>query len=666
MTEDCLNGFTALSLFTAALDLQGATLLPPLLVRSTFSTLLGLVALLCAQTAYLGADQPNIVWLSTEDIGAHFGCYGDPHAITPHIDQLAAEGTLYSRAYTTAGVCAPSRSAVITGVFQSSLGSQHMRSQVRLPDGLELFPTYLREAGYYTTNNSKTDYQLVKNLPAEERAWNDSSPTAHWRNRPDADQPFFAVFNFQGTHESRIAGEDRYHKVTANLTPEERQDPAALTTLPPYYPDTPTNRENWKRNYELITAMDHWAADVIQQLKDDGLYENTIIFFWSDHGIGLPRAKRWLYESGTRIPLIVRAPQHLQLGGLREPGSVDGQLVSAIDFAPTMLNIIGRELPDHFQGRAFLGNDLSPTRDYIYGARDRMDERYDIIRTVRDTRFRYVRNYEPLKPYYQFMNSAENGPTMAELRQLHDAGKLDPVADRYFGLKPPEELYDVSEHPHEIHNLADDPAYAHVLARMRQAHLDWVDTTRDTGLLPESLLARLGDEIGSRYEILRQSDNDAFPRQLARAANLASSGPDALDELIAAMNDPHPAIRYWAATGLGNIGAPEARSGRNALRTSLTDEERVVRVAAARRLCRLGEPTDALPVLVEVLANGAQWERLHAAIVLDEIDEQARPVIPALHAALVPREELVERGKYVVRVINRALNQLEGTQRAVR
>jgi len=612
------------------------------------------------------ASRPNILWLSTEDISAHLGCYGDPHAITPNLDRLASEGTLYSRAFTTAGVCAPSRSAIITGVYQSALGSQHMRSKIQLPEWMELFPTYLREAGYYTTNNVKTDYQINNDNPVVLRAWNERSNTAHWRDRPDQDQPFFAVFNFQGTHESRIANEDRYVDVTADLLPEQRQDAAALTTLPPYYPDTPTNRENWKRNYELITAMDAWAGDLIQQLKDDGLYDNTIIFFWSDHGIGLPRAKRWLYESGTRVPLIVRAPPNRNVSGLTEPGAVDGQLVSGVDFAPTMLNLAGLELPDHLQGRAFLGSNLTPVRDYIYGARDRMDERYDIIRMVRDHRFRYIRNYEPLKPYYQFMNSAEKGRTMAELRRLFDAGELDPVPARYFGLKPPEELYDVNEDPHEIRNLADDPAYAPVLDRMRQAHLDWVAITRDTGLLPEPLLARYGDEIGSRYEILRQSDNDAFPRQLARVANLASSGPDALHELIVAMNDPHPAIRYWAATGLGNIGLPAALPGRAKLQAALTDDERVVRVAAARGLCLLGEPEDALPVLVEVLAHGAQWERLHAAIVLDEIDEQARPVIPALHAALVPREELVERGKYVVRVVNRALNQLEGTQRAVR
>ncbi len=356
---------------------------------------LGLIALSGATLfANPSASRPNIVWLSTEDISPHIGFMGDPHAITPHLDQLANEGVVFNRTYTTAGVCAPVRSAIITGMYQSTIGTQHMRSAAQLPDHVELFPAYLRRAGYYTTNNSKTDYQLPKKDPAIAAAWDDSSPDGHWRNRPAADQPFFAVFNFGGTHESGIEQDEKYREVTANLTPDQRQDPAALTTYPPYYPETPAARENWKRNYELITAMDAWAGDLIQQLKDDGLYENTVIFFWSDHGIGLPRAKRWLYESGTHIPLAVRVPSAYRTSDQITPGSVDSQLISSIDFAPTVLNLAGVSLPDQFQGRPFLGPDLPPVRRYIYGARDRMDERYDIIRMVRDQRFRYIRNYE--------------------------------------------------------------------------------------------------------------------------------------------------------------------------------------------------------------------------------------------------------------------------------
>ena len=611
-------------------------------------------------------SRPNIVWLSTEDISPHVGFMGDPHAITPHLDELANEGVVFNRAYTSAGVCAPVRSAVITGMYQSTLGTQHMRSAAHLPDHVELFPTFLRRAGYYTTNNSKTDYQLPKRDPAITTAWDDSSSSAHWRNRPASAQPFFAVFNYGGTHESGIERDEKYREVTADLTPEQRQDPAALTTYPPYYPETPAARENWKRNYELITAMDTWAGGLIQQLKDDGLYENTIIFFWSDHGIGLPRAKRWLYESGTHIPLAVRVPQAYRTADQVIPGTVDSQLISSIDFAPTVLNLAGVNLPDQFQGRPFLGPNLPPTRRYIYGARDRMDERYDIIRMVRDQRFRYIRNYEPLKSYYQYMNTPEKGTTMADLRRLHDAGTLNPIADAYFApRKPTEELYDVTRDPHEIHNLAADPTYAATLERMRAVHLQWVRDTRDTGLIPEPILVTEEKRLGNRYDILRQSDDATFSTRLAHIANQASTGPDALPELVAALDDPQPAIRYWGAIGLGNIGAPAANPTAARLTQALTDPAAVVRVAAARALCLLDQPAPALPVLTEVMANGAQWERLHAANVLDEIDEQARPVTAALHAALIPREDLEQKGKYTVRVINRALNQLEGTDRQV-
>jgi uncharacterized sulfatase len=244
-------------------------------------------------------NRPNILWLSAEDISPHFGCYGDAHAKTPNIDALAQRGVRYKNCFTTAGVCAPCRSGIITGVYQSTLGTHHMRCKAVLPDQIRPFPAYLREAGYYCTNQKKTDYQFT---PPQE-TWDESSGEAHWKNRKDKSQPFFAVFNYGGCHESGINNDSKYQSVTENLTADQRQDPDQLE-LPPYYPDTPLVREDWKRNCELITAMDAWAGNLIQQLKDEGVYDNTIIFFWSDHGVGLPRAKRWLYDSGTRIPLV--------------------------------------------------------------------------------------------------------------------------------------------------------------------------------------------------------------------------------------------------------------------------------------------------------------------------------------------------------------------------
>lgn len=619
------------------------------------------LSLVLSIASHSEANQPNILWLSAEDISPHLGCYGDPHAITPNLDQLAEEGVCYRHAYTTAGVCAPCRSGIITGMYQTTLGTQHMRGESKLPEFIKPFPVYLRQAGYYCTNNSKQDYQFK----TPKGTWDESSNKAHWRKRTDENQPFFSVFNFTGCHESGIASKGKYESVTKVLSEEQRQDPAKLSTFPPYYPDSEIAREDWKRNYELITAMDHWAGELIQQLKDDGLYENTIIFFWSDHGIGLPRAKRWLYDSGTHIPLIVRIPEKYRIDDQGEPASVTNRLVSSIDFGPTVLNLAGLKAPDHVQGQPFLGKELPPARDYIYGARDRMDERYDIIRMVRNERFMYIRNYEPLKTYYQYMNTPEKGATMGVLRKRHDAGKLKPTANFYFAAtKPVEELYDCEQDPHQIHNLAADQNYAQTLAEMREVHLSWVKETRDLGLVAEPILVEREAEIGHRYGILRGESADAAADRIAETADLASSGPKALSRLIESLTDEDSAVRYWAATGIGNIG-PGSEAAIPQLKERLNDESPVVQIAAARALCRLNAPQPALPVLIKNLRNGRQWERLHAAIVLDEIDGQARPVIAEMHEQNRPRKDLYANGKYVVRVLNRALNQLEGTSNTV-
>jgi arylsulfatase A-like enzyme len=624
-----------------------------------------LVALVIASgflsSTLVAVDRPNILWISAEDINAHFGCYGDPHAVTPHIDKLATEGMRYTHAFTTAGVCAPCRSGIITGMYQTSIGTQHMRSEAKMPESIKPFPIYLRQAGYYCTNNSKQDYQFE----TPKNTWDESSSKAHWRGRADKDQPFFSVFNYTGCHESGIAGTKKYKEVTANLTADQRQDPDAMTTFPPYYPDTPRAREDWKRNYELITAMDAWAGDLIAQLKEDGLYENTIIFYWSDHGVGLPRAKRWLYDSGTHIPLIVRIPKSYRVSGQGIPDTVTDHLVSSIDFGPTVLNLAGVKVPDVMQGLPFLGQNLPAPRDYVYGARDRMDERYDIIRMARDHQFKYIRNYEPLKTFYQYMNTPEKGATMQELRKGHEAGTLPLAAEYYFSpTKPVEELYDTIADPNELNNLADDSRYKSTLARLRKAHLAWVKETRDTGLIAEPILVEREKILGNRFDIMRQSQDMTFSDRIADVAAAASSGIDALPELMAALKDKDAAVRYWGAVGIGNIGKPASKTA-GLIKKALKDESVVVRVAAARALGRMGLEEDALPLLVEVLDTGEQWERLHAAIVLDEMDEQARPVLEAMHEALIPREDLYANGKYVVRVINRALNQLERTDREV-
>jgi arylsulfatase A-like enzyme len=618
-----------------------------------------LLFILCVSTSLHGAERPNILWLSAEDINAHFGCYGDPNAITPNLDQLAREGVRYTNAYTAAGVCAPCRSTIITGMYQTSIGTMHMRSSAVLPDSIKPFSIYLRNSGYYCTNNSKTDYQFK----APKETWDESSGKAHWKKRKESNKPFFAVFNFTGCHESGIAGDAKYKSVTKGLSPGERQDPAKLKTLPPYYPDTPRVREDWKRNYELITAMDAWVGNHITALKEAGEYENTIIVYWSDHGVGLPRAKRWLYDSGTRIPLIVRIPEKFRTSGQGKPGTVDEQLISSLDFGNTALNLAGLPAPPLTQGRAFLGENLSPQRDYIFGARDRMDERYDIIRSVRDKRYRYIRNYEPLKPYFQYMNTPEKGATMKELRRVAKTGKM-PAAMKLFmaDRKPVEEFYDLQNDPHEINNLATDPKYKEQLEKLRKVHKQWIKETRDLGLIPEPEMVLREKQVGSRYDILAKTDDKTLPERLGRMAALASEGTQALPELLKGLQDKDAAVRYWAAIGIGNIGRLSDEATRACLNILEKETSTVVRIAAGRALLRMKtEEKKALSELSKSLDSPEEWSRLHAAIALDEADEQARPVLTSLKEALKDQPN-----KYIIRVANKAVNDLLGTKNTVK
>ncbi|MGB0598070.1 MAG: sulfatase-like hydrolase/transferase [Rubripirellula sp.] len=615
-------------------------------------------------TAIAANTAPNVLWISCEDISPHLGCYGDPHAITPNLDTLAGEGVRYTHAFTAAGVCAPNRSSIITGMYQNSIGTHHMRCNAMLPKWLKPFPMLMKQAGYYCTNNSKTDYQFRE--PSARTIWNESGSKAHWKKRTKG-QPFFAIFNFTGCHESGIASEGKYRSVTKDLTAAERQDSAELTTLPPYYPDTPVTREDWKRNYELITAMDAWAGGLIDELKEAGLYENTIIFFWSDHGVGLPRAKRWLYDSGTRIPLIVRIPKSLRDDGQGKPNTVDDRLVCSVDFAPTVLNLAGVSIPNKLQGQPFLGTNLPPKRKYVFGARDRMDERYDIIRTVRDQRFRYVRNFEPLKPYYQYMNTPEKGATMIEIRRAEQSGNLtETMAVFSAATKPAEELYDLENDLHEVNNLADNPEHAGKLAEMRTALKYWQNEIGDVGLIPEAEIEIEEKQAGSRYDILHdRPDSAQLLERLVTIATKASNGPDQLDDLIAGLQDENASVRYWSATGIGNIGpdvatAQGANQTRTAIKRCLTDTSPSVRIAAARAIARLGNPTAAIKVLQQELVSEHQWGRLAAAIVLDEMDDEAKSATDALQGALKDQPN-----KYIVRVANRALNEMQGTNNQV-
>lgn len=439
--------------------------------------LCGVVSLWFLPESAVAEERPNILWISAEDLSPDLGCYGSTYAVTPNLDRLASQGARYTRAFSVAGVCAPSRSAIITGMYPSTIGTQYMRCKGVPPAYVKCFTEYLRAAGYYCTNDVKTDY----NFDPPRTAWDESRPGAHWRNRPQADQPFFAVINLTTTHESQIRQpEEKYQQLRATLAANEVHDPAKAE-LPPYYPDTPVVRNDWARYHDIITAMDNQVGKILKQLDDDGLAENTIVFFWGDHGRGLPRGKRWLYDSGTHVPLLIRWP------GKLKPGSTDDQLVSFIDLAPTVLSLAGVEIPKHFQGQAFLGDQAAKPRKYVYGIRDRMDETVDMLRSVRDKRFKYIRNYMPELPYAQPISYMDQMPTMKEWRRLAAEEELVGPQKLFFASqKPREELYDTECDPHEIVNLVNDPKYAEELERLRAEHEAWVKETRDIGPVPEA------------------------------------------------------------------------------------------------------------------------------------------------------------------------------------
>ena len=428
--------------------------------------------------------RPNVLWITCEDMSANLPSYGDPTVKTPTIDRLVGEGVRYTRMFSTAGVCAPSRSAIISGMHANSIGTNHMRTNTASlkradipkydavpPPNVKCFTEYLRAAGYFCTNNAKTDYQFGN--PAT--AWDENSPKAHWRNRSDQSQPFFSVFNLMVTHESQI-----WVRADQPL----RVDPAKVK-VPPYYPDTPLIRRDLARYYDNIVVMDSLAGGILGQLEADGLLDNTIVMFYSDHGAGLPWYKRELYERGTHVPFVVRFP------GKQRAGTTDTDLHSFVDLAPTMLSLTGVPIPKHLQGQAFLGDRREKPRQVVFGARDRMDEHYDMVRTVRDGRYRYVRNFMPDKPHYQDIAYRKQMPLMQEILRLRDAGQLTGVPARWFQTKPVEELYDLQADPHELTNLAGQPGQGARLKQMRHALADWMTDVGDKGALPEREMVAL-------------------------------------------------------------------------------------------------------------------------------------------------------------------------------
>lgn len=579
-----------------------------------------------------GADRPNILWITSEDNGQQLGCYGDAYATTPHIDSIAKRGLRFTHAWSNAPVCAPARTTIISGRFPPSDGSEHMRSGVPMPDGHKMYPQLLREAGYYCTNNSKEDYNLIK----PEGVWDESSKKAHYLHRKP-DQPFFAVFNITTSHESqiRIPGHVLVH------------DPAKAP-LPPYHPDTPEVRHDWAQYYDKITEMDQEVGQRLAELEKAGLANDTIIFYYGDHGAGMPRSKRWPYNTGLSVPMIVHIPEkfaHLAPKDY-QPNGTSTRLISFVDLAPTLLSLIGLKSPEYFQGKAFAGEHIQPATEFMHGFRGRMDERYDLVRSVSDGRYVYLRQYMPHLPYGQYVGYMFQMPTTAVWKQRFDENKLTEIQKRFWQSKPFEELYDLQSDPWETNNLAESKEHFEILTRLRNAQQEQSKRTRDLGFIPEAERLRIAHGKSPRDAF---SHDEVYPiSEVLVLANLASDTRQKdLTPFISALSEPNSIVRYWGVMGLILRQTTGGKSGAALLLKLLEDESPSVRIAAAEALGTYGTADDLTRSLDTLLTAATPKENTAIAIealnVVDRLGDKATPLKAQIEA--LPVLSIKEKNK---------------------
>lgn len=597
-----------------------------------------LIAFVC--TAFVSCEEkipdelPNILWLTSEDNSPLLGCYGDEFATTPNLDKLASEGFLYTHAYANAPVCAPTRNTILTGVYACSNGTQHMRSYYPISNIVKPYPEYLRQAGYYCTNNSKTDYNT--NNVDQSKIWDQCDKKAHWKNRPEG-KPFFAVFNSTVSHESSI------HKFIPN---EKLRHSPDEVPIPPHHPATPEMKHDWAQYYDKVEDMDTQIGKWLKELDDAGLSENTIVFYYGDHGGVIARSKRYVYETGTQVPFIVRIPEKYKyLFPEKQVGSKVSRLISFVDLVPTLLSIVGIEIPEYLQGDAFLGKQKTEDPEYAYMFRGRMDERYDMSRAVRDQKYRYIRNYMPYRIYGQRLEYLFRAPSIRSWKAAYENGECNEAQRAFWEPKPVEELYDTENDPWEIHNLAKDPAYRYVLERMRKANKDWVTRINDTGFIPEAdRVDRAGET--PMYDYMRSGKINL--EEVMDAAEIATLGKvENIEKLKGYLKSDESAVRYWGASGLLILKEQAAPALEN-LKAVTNDKSANVVSVAAEALYNLGEKEVAKKALLSVLKNPNEFARCHALNVIDCINESS-PEIQKGVIEMISTADSKTRNKYDMR-----------------
>jgi arylsulfatase A-like enzyme len=553
------------------------------------------------------SNQPNILWIVSEDNSAcYVHCYGNSYATTPNIDGLASEGFLYTRAYANSPVCSPARNTILTGVYAASNGNEQMRSNYRKSGNVGTYAEYMRQAGYYCTNNSKTDYNTGSIDP--DKIWDESNDKAHYKNRPKG-KPFFAVFNLETTHESCI------HKP---LPEEQLRHHPEKVELAPYHPDTKEMRHDYAQYYDKIEDMDAQVGRLLKELDENGLADNTIVFYYGDNGGILARSKRYVYESGTRIPFVIRIPEkYKNFYPASMPGEKVDRIISFADLAPTLMSIAGTPIPGYMQGHAFLGEKKVKDPEYAFMTRGRMDERYDQSRAVRDQKYRYIRNYMPFRIYGQQSDYLFNAASVRSWEKAYKEGKCNAVQSIFWNTKPVEELYDMENDPWEVNNLAYDPTYKNIVARMRNALSEWMKEIKDVGLIPETDYDFFsGDK--SMYDYMR-SHSCPFD-ELLKASELATLGTKKdTGTLIQYLKNENSGIRYWGVTGLLILKA-DAKAAIPELKKLSADKSAAVRTIAAEVLHGLGEKDIARKIYISVLQDTVNFDMTDRNFVLNSID----------------------------------------------
>ena len=539
------------------------------------------------------AERPNILWLSTEDIGPQLGCYGHEVVKTPNIDAFAKRSLTYDVAWSNYPVCAPARTTIITGMYATALGAGNMRCGATKPVGLKLLPELMREAGYYCTNKSKTDYNLLD----VDNVWDESSGKAHWKNRPEG-KPFFAVFNLTKTHESKM-----------RTRPHAKQiDPASVSVFP-YWPDVPEVRQDWAQYLDNIQTMDSWFAGHLKQIEDAGLADDTIVIFWGDHGSGMPRHKRYAGDSGMRVPMIAHVPDKWKKfwSSNYGAGARSDWPVGFIDLAPTVLKVAGVKIPKRMQGKSFLGADAKKA-DYVFGVRNRMDERNDVSRSVCDGRFVYIRNFMPHLPHGQFVEYQQTTPATRVWFKKFRSGELNEVQSAFWKPRAKEELFDLQADPNETVNLAGDSSHRGKLNELRKAMRKKMIQIVDLDLVPESTLHEFEQSTGkARVDYEKQAGFDI--EDIWDAAD----GKDMLENL----ESERVELRYWALVNLIASETSSIHAQKSALSKLRNDSSMAVQLKAAEFL--LSQKNDN-PESIEKLLNLADKQNSNYYVSCNALD----------------------------------------------